>query len=134
MLVTRERILKELRDKSAEQSIAAEQAQAVFETLVGIIAQHVNKGDIVDITAFKVYPKGERKKGRSHSSRSHSKRLRKTSKWLEKFSGNIVLGECIAMATDWRYLSRKTRDFSRKVIILTAIILVYYHITLLIGC
>ena len=132
--MTRERILKELRDKIAEQSIAAEQAQVVFEALVGIIAQHVNRGDIVDVKAFTVHPRGERRKSRSHSSRSQSKKSRKTWKWLDRFSNNIVLGECIAMATNWRYMSKKTRDFSKKVIILTAIILVYYYITVLAGC
>ncbi len=136
MKVPRDKILKELKTRAGEKSVSPEQARIVFDAFIDVMSGHVKDGDTIEIGNLYIRDKSQKRKKKKPSSRSSRSRKSsgKTSKFAERFSNNIILGECIAIASDFEYFTKKTVDFLKKSIVITIVITVYYFLTVLIGC
>ena len=132
MEITKEILLKELKERINSQSISTESVDSVVETLFSLIKSHVTRDDVINIKEFSVRMKGYRKKKNSPSHR-HSQK--DSSRSTLKKSSNFILNELFLMLGDSRYLGRKVLQFGKSVVFTTVILAVYYYIlSVLIGC
>ena len=136
MEVNKQILIGELKEKIGSESFPEESADVVVDTLFELMKNHVQKGDKISLQEFSVYRKGSSRHSKSgKSSRSRSGKSHKSSRHETKFySSNYVINELSLMFHDLSYFLRKTYYFTRKIAAVVAVILLYYAVTVLVGC
>ncbi|MFC1528655.1 HU family DNA-binding protein [Candidatus Latescibacterota bacterium] len=131
MEITREILIKELKERIDSQSVSSEPIDSVVDALFGLVKSHLSKGDKVNIREFSVRSKGYWKKKNQHS---HGRSHKDSKRTASKSSSNFILNELFLMLGDIRYLGRKILQFGKTVVLTVAFLMVFYILSVLMGC
>ena len=131
MEVTKRILGKELNERLTTGKLKPDSADSLVDAVLELVKEHIDRGDRINIQEFSVRAKGDR---RGSSRRSSGERRKKTGSENHFVSSNFFLNELYLMATDWSYLARKTMYFIRKAVAVSAVVILFYVITMAIGC
>ena len=136
MEISKENLINELKEQIDLKSIPPESTDSMVNALFSLINIHIQKGDRIDLKEFSVHRKGRRRRNDpKYSSRSGKRNYRKSSrKNSRSYSPVFLINELLLMVHDSSYLMRKAVSFSRNVFIIVAFLLIYYLLTVLVGC
>jgi len=135
MEITKRALIQELKEKVEATDTEGRSPEAVAEILFDLIKKHVQRGDTMQFQEFSIHRKSSERFVRHASSRSRVRKSRRSTRGGTKFySSNFFINEFALMLHDASYFWRKVLYFVKYAGLMFVLVVLYYFVTLLVGC
>lgn len=135
MEITKKILVRELAEILSSQTETPVSYEKTVDNLFTLIERHVSQGDIMNFSEFSVRPKTQHGTSDTGSHNAHGGRRRRNhSRESRHYSSNFIVNELSLMINDDQYFLSKTGYFLRNTGAVVVFVVVYYMISVLVGC
>jgi len=135
MEITKRALIQELKEKMEAMNTESDSPEVVADVLFELIKKHVQRGDTMQFHEFSIHRKSGERSTRHASSRSRVRKSRRGAReGMRFYSSNFFINELALMLHDTSYFWRKVFYFVKYAGLMFVLVVLYYFVTLLVGC